>query len=104
MVTALIRLPGMRSENGRSLQQVGAGDHLSMLNLRSSRRRLPLIYNVAQLSADQLRALQSFETETGRTVIALSGIEAEPATLSDDEVARIQTLEKELGLTLVAVG
>ena len=46
-----------------------------------------MIYNVAQLSADQLRALQTFEIETGRTLIALSGIEAEPAALSDDEVA-----------------
>lgn len=62
-----------------------------------------MIYNVAMLSADQLRALQSFEAETGRTVIALSGIKAEPAPLNDDEVARIQALEKDLGLTLVAV-
>lgn len=63
-----------------------------------------MIYNIAQLSADQLRALQSFEVETGRTVIALSGIQAEPAPLDEQEVARIQALEKDLGLTLVAVG
>ena len=62
-----------------------------------------MIYNVAMLSADQLRTLQSFESETGRTVIALSGIEAEPAPLNDDEVARIQGLERDLGLTLIAV-
>jgi hypothetical protein len=46
----------------------------------------------------------SIETDTGRTVIALSGIEAEAAPLSDDEIRRIQALEKDLGLTLVAVG
>jgi hypothetical protein len=62
-----------------------------------------MIYNIAQLSADQLRALQSFESETGKTLIALSGIEAVPAPLSADEVTRIQNLEKDLGLTLVAV-
>jgi hypothetical protein len=62
-----------------------------------------MIYNIAQLSADQLRALQSFESETGKTLIALSGIEAAPAPLSADEVTRVQTLEKDLGLTLVAV-
>jgi hypothetical protein len=62
-----------------------------------------MIYNIAQLSADQLRALQSFETDTGHTLIALSGIEADPAPLNDDEVARVQTLEKDLDLTLVAV-
>jgi hypothetical protein len=63
-----------------------------------------MIYNIAQLSADQLRALQSFETDTGHTLIALSSIEADPASLNDDEVARIQVLEKDLDLTLVAVG
>lgn len=78
--------------------------HSSRLRAPSARRRLPLIYNIAQLSAHQLRALQSFETDTGRTVIALSGIEAEAAPLSDDEIRRIQALEKDLGLTLVAVG
>ncbi|HJP30051.1 MAG TPA: hypothetical protein QGF95_05800 [Candidatus Latescibacteria bacterium] len=62
-----------------------------------------MIYNVAQLSADQLRSLQFFESETGRTLIALSGIDAEPAPLNEEEVTRIQNLEKDLGLTLVAV-
>ena len=62
-----------------------------------------MVYNIDMLSADQLRALQSFESSTGRTVIALSGIEAEPAALSEAEVAQIQALEKDLGLTLVAV-
>ncbi len=62
-----------------------------------------MVYNIAMLSADQLRALQSFESNTGRTVIALSGIEAEPASLTEAEVSQIQALEKDLDLTLVAV-
>ncbi len=62
-----------------------------------------MVYNIAMLSADQLRALQSFESNTGRTVIALSGIEAEPASLTEAEVSQIQALEKDLVLTLVAV-
>lgn len=62
-----------------------------------------MIYDLAPLSADQLRSLQSLEQETGRTILAFRGLPARPADLTTGELARIQSAEKDLGLTLVAV-
>lgn len=62
-----------------------------------------MIYDLAQLSADQLKKVQALEKDTGRTLIALRGLSAEPAAISVSELTRIQALEKDLGLTLVAV-
>ena len=62
-----------------------------------------MIYDLAQLSADQLKALKAFEESTGRTLLAFRSLPAEPDDLDDQEVARIQEMEKKLGLTLVAV-
>ena len=62
-----------------------------------------MIYDLAQLSDEQLATLKSFEEQTGRTVLALRFLRTRPAQLEDEEVSRLQTLEQELGLTLVAV-
>ena len=64
---------------------------------------VPVIFSVAQLSADQLQVLQDLEKQTGRCIVALAGLPGEPASLSDDELARLQEAEKSLGLTLVAL-
>lgn len=62
-----------------------------------------MIYDLAQMTADQLRKLQALERETGRTLIAFRSLPAEPAAISETELSRIQALERDLGLTLVAV-
>ncbi len=62
-----------------------------------------MIFSVAQLNADQLHTIQDLEKQTGRCIVALSGLPGEPAQLSEDEIQQLQTLEQDLGLTLVAV-
>jgi hypothetical protein len=62
-----------------------------------------VIFNLAQLNADQLHSLQSLEEQTGRTILAFQTLPGEPAELSADDLARLQAAEKDLGLTLVAV-
>lgn len=62
-----------------------------------------MIYNIAQLSADQLRSLQSLEEQTGRTIVAFQTLPGEPAHLNDDDLTLLQAAEEEMGLTLVAV-
>ena len=62
-----------------------------------------MIFSVAQLTADQLDVLQDLEKQTGRCIVALTGLPGEPASLSDDELTRLQAAEKDRGLTLVAL-
>ncbi|MEE2656908.1 MAG: hypothetical protein VX733_00270 [Candidatus Latescibacterota bacterium] len=62
-----------------------------------------MIFNIAQLDANQLDAVRALEGQTGKTIIALQGIEASMATLTNEELRTLRGVEERLGLTLVAV-
>jgi hypothetical protein len=62
-----------------------------------------MLYNIADLSDDQLQTIRNLEEATGKTILALRRMDVLPADLSDEDLDRIQHLEVDLGLSLVAV-
>ncbi|WP_136441188.1 hypothetical protein [Pacificoceanicola onchidii] len=62
-----------------------------------------MLYPVANLDGDKLKALQDLEAEIGAPVVALSAIEAHTAKLSGEKLQKLKTLEDELDVVLVAV-
>ncbi|MEM8650108.1 MAG: hypothetical protein AAGF54_06220 [Pseudomonadota bacterium] len=62
-----------------------------------------MLYPIATLEADKLKAVQKLEDEIGSPVLALSVIEADSAKLPEDKLKKLQALEDELDVVLVAV-
>lgn len=62
-----------------------------------------MLYNVSKLEAEQLAAIQKLEKDLGRTFLAFTPYDLQPADLSDEELAKIKALESELSISLVAV-
>ena len=62
-----------------------------------------MLYPLATLEADKLKAVRDLEAEIGSTVVALSAVEAGSATLSPDKLEKLKSLENELNIVLVAV-
>ena len=67
------------------------------------REEMKMLYPVASLEADQLKAVRDLESEIGSTVVALSSVDADTANLPDDKLRKLQALEEELDVVLVAV-
>lgn len=62
-----------------------------------------LLYPIADLKPDTLKAVQDLEGEIGSPVVALSTIDATSAKLSKDQINKLQALESELNVVLIAV-
>ena len=62
-----------------------------------------MMCSLARLDNDRLETVRSLEKELGKTILAYSCGDADPAQLKDDELNKIREAEKELGLSLVAV-
>ncbi|MEM9330594.1 MAG: hypothetical protein AAGA53_04665 [Pseudomonadota bacterium] len=62
-----------------------------------------MLYPIATLEANQLKAVQKLETEIGSPIVALSVIEADTATLPSDKLKKLKALEDELDVVLVAL-
>ncbi|MBE1281686.1 MAG: hypothetical protein GJ676_00095 [Rhodobacteraceae bacterium] len=62
-----------------------------------------MLYPVATLEADKLKAVRELETELGTTIVALSAVETTSDTLSEDKLEKLKNLEDELDVVLVAV-
>jgi len=62
-----------------------------------------VICSYPSLDKEKLDSLQHLEKELGRTFLAYSCQQMEPAQLKPEELARIQSLEKDLGVVIVAL-
>jgi len=62
-----------------------------------------LICSYPSLDGEKLDSLQHLEKELGRTLLAYSCHQMEPAQLTPEELERIQSLEKDLGVVIVAL-
>ncbi|AHD02011.1 hypothetical protein [Leisingera methylohalidivorans] len=62
-----------------------------------------MLYPLATLEAEKLRAIKSLERDIGSPVVALAGVNADSAALPDEQLKKLQQLEEELGVLLVAV-
>ena len=62
-----------------------------------------MLYACTDMENEQLGALQALEQEIGKTLIALTPIESDPAAVADPELDKIKALEERLGVVLVAV-
>lgn len=62
-----------------------------------------MLYSYAQLTADQLNAIQSLEKDVGQPLIAMAGQDLDAAPVDQSKLDRIKALEDELGIVLVAV-
>ncbi|MEM6311097.1 MAG: hypothetical protein AAF754_13720 [Pseudomonadota bacterium] len=62
-----------------------------------------MLYPIAELEPDTLKAVQDLEGEIGSPVVALSTINATSAKLSKDQINKLQALEDELDVVLVAL-
>jgi uncharacterized protein YbaP (TraB family) len=57
---------------------------------------------VASLSSDQLKRLQTLEQEIGQVYLIAYEAPVVPATLSPEQLRRLEAAEQELGVCLVA--
>ncbi len=62
-----------------------------------------MICSYASVEENKLKALQGLEKELGKTLLAFSCHDAQPAQLSPEQLERVQALEKELGVVVVAL-
>lgn len=63
-----------------------------------------MMCSLARLDNDTIEAVKSLEKDIGKTILAYSCGEANPAALQDEELNKIKEVETKLGLALVAVG
>lgn len=61
-----------------------------------------MLFSIAHLDRDSLKAVQALEDDIGSPLVAMSTVEADPAALPEDKLTKIRSLEKELGIVLVA--
>ncbi len=62
-----------------------------------------MLCSYAPLDHRKLDTLQKAEADIGKTLVAFSCQDVQPAELSAEQLQRLQTLEKELGVVLVAL-
>lgn len=62
-----------------------------------------MLYSLATLEQEKLKAIQALEKEIGSPVVALESIDADAVKLGDDRLKKLRNLEQELGVVLVAV-
>lgn len=62
-----------------------------------------MVCTLSNLNEEQLREIQDLENELGRSLLAFSCFDLQPAHLDAGSVQRIQRLEKDLGVALMAV-
>jgi len=63
-----------------------------------------MIYGFSnELSKGDMDKLHSLEQELGKTILAFSCTESEPAEMSEDGMKKIKELEEKMGVSLVAV-
>lgn len=62
-----------------------------------------MLYSLAHLESEKLKAIQNLEKEIGSPVVALEGVDAQTAALPDEKLKKLQELESRLGVVLVAV-
>ena len=73
------------------------------VSLETKEQDVAMLYPIATLEDDKLKAVRELEDEIGSPVVALSAVEASSAKLSEDKLAKLQALEDELDVVLVAV-
>ncbi|WP_259780022.1 hypothetical protein [Aestuariispira ectoiniformans] len=61
-----------------------------------------MLFSIAHLDTDRLKAVQALEDDIGSPLVAMSTVNANPTALPDDKLEKIRSLEKELGIVLVA--
>ena len=61
------------------------------------------MYVFANLSKEQIKAVQEFEYSEGIRLLALKEVKLEPDLLSADKLAALNDLERKLGMCLLAV-
>jgi hypothetical protein len=62
-----------------------------------------MLCSLSNLDQHKIETIQTFEKETGKTLLAFSCKDIKTSMLTAEELAKIQDLEKELSLSLVAV-
>lgn len=62
-----------------------------------------MLYPLATLETDTLKAIRALENDIGSPVLALAGVDTETTALGKDQLKKLQDLEAELGVVLVAV-
>lgn len=62
-----------------------------------------MLYSLSKTEDINLDDIKQLEGDIGKTLIAFSGHEIEPASIQDEELDKIKKLEKKLGVTLIAV-
>lgn len=62
-----------------------------------------MLCSLSKIESTSLEAIQSLENDLGKTLLAFSCHDLNPAEIKDEELKRINELEKKLGIVLVAV-
>lgn len=61
-----------------------------------------MLFSIAHLDTDTLKAVQALESDIGSPLVAMSTVDANPAALPEDKLEKLRALENELGVVLVA--
>lgn len=61
------------------------------------------MFTFANLSSEQIKAVQAFELSEGVRLLALKEVNMDPDLLPADKLMALNELEKELGVCLLAV-
>ncbi len=62
-----------------------------------------MLCSLSKIESTSLEAIQSLENDLGKTLLAFSCHDINPAEVKDEELEQINALEKKLGIVLVAV-
>ena len=62
-----------------------------------------MLYPIASLEEDALKAVRELEDQIGNAVVALSPVDTDAVSLPKDKLEKLQALEDELDVVLVAV-
>jgi len=62
-----------------------------------------MLCSLSKIESTSLEAIQSLENNLGKTLLAFSCHDLNPAKIKDEELKQIHELEKKLGIVLVAV-
>ncbi len=62
-----------------------------------------MLWSMASLDEDKLKAIKSLEEGLRKPVLAFSSLDVDPDNLNEDELIQIKELEDKLGVALVAI-
>jgi len=62
-----------------------------------------MLYRWADLTEEQLARIKAYEAKTGKTALALTKLDVEPAELSQEEELELYALERETGAVIVVI-